>query len=595
MKFFCGTKGLAQSLTALLLSAGMIFSLGAPARASRSQLQLEPQTTGQSQENKISAATAATATSGVIVQWRSTLDPDNLGFNIYRVQAGLRVRANREIVPGAVFIANKRTLPSDSYSYSWFDRGGTPDSTYYIESVSLRGIAQLDNRPITVTAKSNAAFTQSGEITTASESQAGDAADNSSAQKSFPAAASAIAPVPNGALEDQWSIAAKPGLKIAIKTDGWYRVTQQDMAVAGFNPTVDIRNLRLFGDGLEVAINTSQAIGPFSSGDYIEFYGRGIDVPTSDTRTYYLIADAVAGKRVRGELHVDSATSSSPALLPVTSLPVVGRPSWFGFVWTFLSLPEPRISGAGEVKTVSQLKPAGEPARANAAAPLIDAPATPAPEPIAARSITTAAAPSVKKLLEQPQLPEPSVKIVPRKKKSVRKKVKNNKKTSRHYNHAETTNAIAPASFDYTVEQKDRFNYFLNVLNGDTDNFFGRVLSSLAVNQTLNTPNPQLTGAGPARLEIALQGVSFLSHQVNIQLNNVAIGSLNYYGLDHLVQSFDIPLSLLQNGANTLIFTPVAGGGVSLIDYARITYPHAYRADSDKLRFNLRGTQSLSV
>jgi hypothetical protein len=594
MKFYCGTKGLVQSLTALFISAGMIFSLWAPAGASRSRVQVSPETTVQTQDNKISAATAATAASGVVIQWRSALDPDNLGFNIYRVQAGVRLRANREIVPGAIFVANKRTLPSDVYSYSWFDRAGTPDSTYYIESVSTRGITQLDNRAITVTTKSNVAFA-SGGVTNASESKAGSDADNSSLQKSFPAAASTIAPVPNGALEDQWSIAAKPGLKISIKNDGWYRVTQQDMAAAGFNPTVDIRNLRLFGDGQELAINTSQALGPFSSGDYIEFYGRGLDVPTSDTRTYYLIADSVAGKRVRGELHVDSATAASAPLL-VTSLPVVERPSWFGFVWTFLSLPEKPISGVGEVGSDTQLKPARESERAGNTAPLIDAPATPAPQPIAARPVISSDAPGVNKPQDQAQLPEPSVQSPSTKKAMVQNKAKKNRKTiRRHYNHAETTNAIAPASFDFTVEQKDRFNYFLNVLNGDAENFFGRVLSSLTVNQTLTTPNLDSTAAGPARLEIALQGVSILSHQVNIQLNNVALGSLNYFGLDHLVQSFDVPLSSLQNGANTLTFTPVAGGGVSLVDYARITYPHAYRADSDKLRFNLRGTQSLSV
>jgi hypothetical protein len=65
--------------------------------------------------------------------------------------------------------------------------------------------------------------------------------------------------------------------------------------------------------------------------------------------------------------------------------------------------------------------------------------------------------------------------------------------------------------------------------------------------------------------------------------------------MDHAVQTFDVPLTLLQNGANTVTFSPVAGGGVSFVDYARITYPHAYRADGGKLKFNLRGTQSLSV
>jgi hypothetical protein len=54
-------------------------------------------------------------------------------------------------------------------------------------------------------------------------------------------------------------------------------------------------------------------------------------------------------------------------------------------------------------------------------------------------------------------------------------------------------------------------------------------------------------------------------------------------------------VSQLQNGANTVTISPVAGGFVSLIDYVRITYPHAFRADANSLKFNLRGTQSLEV
>ncbi|MDQ1636727.1 MAG: hypothetical protein QOF62_66 [Pyrinomonadaceae bacterium] len=596
MKFYCRNRGLVQSLTALSLCAGLIVSLCAPVRASRTLLQIDQKTFGQQQAGKISAATAVATTSGVIIQWRSTLDPDNLGFNIYRMQAGARVRVNREIVLGAVFVANPRTRTSDSYSYSWFDRGGPANATYYIEAVSVEGITNFDERAIQVTAKSNPALKQAVRTNELQEDAATSDADSSSAQKSYPTAESGTPLSANGPLENQWAIAAKPGLKISIKNDGWYRVTQQDMAGAGFNPIVDIRGLRLFGDGQEIAINTSQAIGAFSSGDYIEFYGRGIDVPTSDTRTYYLIADTVSGKRVSGELHLDAtlAAPTQPAAIP--TVPVTPKPSWFGFVWTVLNLPVEPIRAASQVKKVSESTSAAEPERASDAAITSDAPAEiVTPRPITANSITTSKAPSLNGPIEQPQLSETSITPRPAKKVTARRKGKQKKKSNRKYNHAETINAVAPVSFDNTVEQRDRFNYFLNVLNGDAENFFGRVLSSLTVNQTITTSNPEATAAGPARLEIALQGVSILPHQVNIQLNNVALGSLNYFGMDHAVQTFDVPLTLLQNGANTVTFTPVAGGGVSFVDYARITYPHAYRADAGKLKFNLRGTQSLSV
>ena len=590
MKFYRGNKGWWQSLTAFALCTAVIVSVCIPARALLLRPQVDQKTADLTQGEKISSATATAGPSGVIIQWRSPLDAYNLGFNIYRSKDGTRVRVNIEIIPGAVFIANSRTRPADSHSYSWFDPGGQAGDIYYLESVDTREVAQLDNRPVTVTSGKQVVDTES----TAEGASPAIETLNNSFVKSYPAAQSAVGSAPNGVLENQWAIAAKPGLKISIKSDGWYRVTQQDMITAGFNPTVDIRNLRLFTGGEEVAINTNQAIGAFGNGDYLEFYGRGIDVPTSDTRIYYLIADTTAGKRVRGEIQLDgtpSPTLTSPLPgLPVSTVPVIAKPSWFGFLWTFLSLPEPTTT-SGEAKVAIAPNRIGEPEKTSAAPASSNAdqrPATPheismAPAPAMSEVAPwTAAVPgvpaSVVGLGERAQARATSL-VLPLRKETTGKKAKKNRKTGRKYDHAVTTNAIAPANFDYTVEHRDRFVYFANLLNGDAENFFGRVLVSAAINQTINVDNPDLAAVGPAQLEIALQGVTpLVTHQVNIKLNNTPLGTLNYFDLGHAVQTFDVPLALLQSGANTVTFAPVAGGGVSLIEYARITYPHLYRA-----------------
>ena len=598
MKIYCGTKGLVKSLMALSICLGMIISVCVPARARVAQrLTRDHTSVSQLQTGKISSATAAATTLGVLLQWRSSLDPNNLGFNVYRLQTGVRLRVNREIIPGAAFVANQRTRPSDSYSYSWFDRGATADAIYYIEAISIQGIAQLDERAIAVTPKTNARSEQTlGTMSVSLEEPATIDAGSPSSQRSYPTAESATPLVINGPLENQWAIAAKPGLKISIKKEGWYRVTQQAMSGAGFNPTVDIRNLRLFADGQEVAISTSQAIGPFGSGDYIEFYGRGIDVPTSDQRLYYLIGDSVAGKRMRGELHVDAASSPLPAPSSVTSQLFMSRPLWFGFVWTFLNLPAVPISDASRVKRPSLLEKTSDSERATTVATTDATPSNAViPQRIQALAFPISESLNRSTGTEQLPLPEPfSTRLA--KKKIARKKAKKSKRTNRKYNHAATTNAIAPITFDYTVEQRERFIYLTSKTNGDQENFFGRVIFS-AVNpatQTINVPNAASSADGPARLEIALQGANAVAHAVTIQLNDVVIGSLNYFGLDHSVQVFDVPLSQLQSGSSTLkIFS--ASSDQSLVDYARIPYPHAFRADAGALRFNLRGTQSLKV
>ncbi|MGI9166259.1 MAG: hypothetical protein ACR2G5_07720 [Pyrinomonadaceae bacterium] len=76
---------------------------------------------------------------GVLLQWNSRFEKENLGFNVYRLRNRRRTRVNSEIIPGSVFTAGDQSLLRGGYSYSWLDRNGTPDSTYYVESVSLDG------------------------------------------------------------------------------------------------------------------------------------------------------------------------------------------------------------------------------------------------------------------------------------------------------------------------------------------------------------------------------------------------------------------------------------------------------------------------
>src|SRR4029079_2460460 len=137
--------------------------------------------------------------------------------------------------------------------------------------------------------------------------------------RSYPAAEAQQPNLPSGTLQEQWAIAGQTALKIAIKHDGWYRVTQPQMAAAGFSPSVDIRNLRLFVDANEVAIHTSQLAGLFGSNDYIEFYGVGLTIPATDGRTYYLIAGTTPGKRVGAEIKLDGDPTPPPPPPPAAS------------------------------------------------------------------------------------------------------------------------------------------------------------------------------------------------------------------------------------------------------------------------------------
>src|SRR5690242_17846777 len=73
---------------------------------------------------------------------------------------------------------------------------------------------------------------------------------------------------------------------------GMYRVTRVVVHAVGFLVGSDATNWRLFLNGIE------QAIIVCDGGEYVDFYGRGIDTFETDTRVYYLISDTVPGRRM---------------------------------------------------------------------------------------------------------------------------------------------------------------------------------------------------------------------------------------------------------------------------------------------------------
>jgi hypothetical protein len=100
-------------------------------------------------------------------------------------------------------------------------------------------------------------------------------------------------------LAAQEDIAGKPAVKLSIKTEGFYRVTQPELVAAGLEPNLDLRNLQLFVDGKELPINVVSKSGEFDSSAAIEFYGVGVESAVTNEHVYWLIAGVRPGQRVR--------------------------------------------------------------------------------------------------------------------------------------------------------------------------------------------------------------------------------------------------------------------------------------------------------
>jgi len=147
--------------------------------------------------------------------------------------------------------------------------------------------------------------------------------------------------------------------------------------------------------------------------------------------------------------------------------------------------------------------------------------------------------------------------------------------------------APGPASFPYTTILEDRTVYFAALLNGENnDNFFGAVVTSDPVDQTLNVVHQDASASQPLTLTIALQGVTDQQqHDVTVQFNGASLGTIDFYGQVLTTQSFSIDPSQVVDGANMVTLTALDGDNdVSAVQSIQLQYMHTYAADSDWLQ-----------
>ena len=441
---------------------------------------------------KMSGFTAKSSNKGIVFQWTTGFEVNNLGFNLYRDHRGKRIPINPSIIAGSALMAAPGIAMTAGNSYSWIDAAGTSDSVYYLEDIDVNGTRTMHGPVIpSAGAGASAVSTKPGRAILLDElnasahenkivqrSQRGWAFSSSPHSSANPlsdtdssGSVTRTAPSDSGSQvsatattissqDKQKALAAMPGLKLSVREDGWYLATQAELVAAGLNPNADMRYLQLYADGVEIpiVINSSKPTGALKAGDSISFYAVALDTPTADTREYWLVSGSTLGKRIKAQ-----------ALKSINS------------------------SGALQ-------------------------------------------------------------------------------------------------SFEYTVERRERLLYFSGLLNGETENFFGQVINSAPITQTLSVQHLSASTTATARLEVALQGVTLQDHVVRVLVNGREVGVLNFTGQQNKVEQLPLSAGVLREGDNTITLERTNGDtDISLLDYVRMNYAHTYQADNDYLQFTVNG------
>lgn len=148
-----------------------------------------------------------------------------------------------------------------------------------------------------------------------------------------------------------------------------------------------------------------------------------------------------------------------------------------------------------------------------------------------------------------------------------------------------TGGQVFASNFSQALTKKERFNYSANILNGDTENFFGTLVQNSPVNVTFNLPAVDFANANAA-IDIGIQGLTTTAHQVRVLLNGQDIGDVSGNFLSLATRHYEIPTSYLRTGNNTLQLNSLAGiADSNLFESVKVSYARQYQAEQNQLSF----------
>ena len=249
---------------------------------------------------------------GVWIEWQTSSETKNLGFLVYRQVGSNKELVSPSMIGGSYLRAGEEEAAGETYSH--FDPNGSSYDTYFIESLNTYGLKEL-SQPV---------YPQFiSDLETVAGVSALTMTDNLA--KANPVVISSNAVLPNNLqnkissnsllpdpANQRW-VASQPGVKIGVKKEGFFRVTRAQLQAVGFDVNASTTLWKLYLKGVE------QSIIVGGTGDYIEFYGKGLDTQEGDTQVYFLLVDTRAG-------------TPNGKRIQTTALPSIGNISSSNFI-----------------------------------------------------------------------------------------------------------------------------------------------------------------------------------------------------------------------------------------------------------------------
>jgi Peptidase family C25 len=234
---------------------------------------------------------------------------------------GDKIRLNSAPIAGSALMMSGALPKHAARSYAWIDPlPPVVQATYWLEDIDVNGTRTMHG-PISVTSSAppNIEATAAETRTLSQLHQASPPASGSQQSHVVERFASTSSPT-SGQMQKQFQLAANPAVKIEVRHEGWYSITQPDLVKAGLDPNIDPAVLHLYAEAIEQPILISGATpgpGGFGAQAAIEFYGTAINTVFSGTRVYWLVAEETPGMRIP-QVAASSGSNQPPASYSAT-------------------------------------------------------------------------------------------------------------------------------------------------------------------------------------------------------------------------------------------------------------------------------------
>ncbi len=246
--------------------------------------------------------TATEQENGVLLEWKTGFEADNLGFRIHREEGGKRSPVNSQLIAGSSLTAGYRSVLKSGEYYAWLDKVTAQGAMYWLEDIDLNGTSKWHG-PFAVQAAANHTSGAGSKQPVAKLlDQLNDEASQIESSKVVEKTASFASPARAAVAQNivQSSLATQNAVKISVKQEGWYRVTQPELVRAGLDAKSNAGLFQLSVDGREVPMKVlTNKDGRFDETSAIEFYGLGLNTPSTNARMYWLSVGSQAGLRVQ--------------------------------------------------------------------------------------------------------------------------------------------------------------------------------------------------------------------------------------------------------------------------------------------------------